>query len=176
MAEKLVVTLTENKEDKYKALIPQIEALIGVEKDLIANLANTTAALHQTFSFFWVGFYLVKDNELVLAPFQGPVACTRIRRGKGVCGTAWEQMKTVIVPDVELFPGHIACNAESKSEIVVPLISKGKVMGVLDVDSNRIDDFDETDKRYLEQICKLLVTNQYRSEYAYLNSNTEPIT
>ena len=160
MAEKLIISYSDNKEEKYKALIPQIEVLIGAEKDLIANLANTAAALHQTFSFFWVGFYLVKDGELVLAPFQGPVACTRIKRGKGVCGTAWEQEKTIIVPDVELFPGHIACNAESKSEIVVPLLSQGIVIGVLDIDSNLLNDFDETDKRYLELICDFLVTRQ----------------
>jgi GAF domain-containing protein len=158
MADNIFTPATENKEEKYKALVPQIEALIGKEKDLIANLANTAAALHQTFGFFWVGFYLVKDDELVLAPFQGPIACTRIKRGKGVCGTAWEMAGTIIVPDVELFPGHIACNMESKSEIVVPLISQGMVIGVLDIDSNKLNDFDETDKRYLEDICRLIET------------------
>ena len=157
MAENLFIPLTNKKEEKYKALVPQIEALTGKEKDLIANLANTAAALHQTFGFFWVGFYLVKDDELVLSPFQGPIACTRIKRGKGVCGLAWEKAETIIVPDVEQFPGHIACNSDSKSEIVVPLISQGTVIGVLDIDSNRLNDFDEADKKYLELICRLLV-------------------
>jgi len=141
---------------KYKTLILQIESITGAEKDLIANLANVAAALHQTFGFFWVGFYLVKDNELVLGPFQGPIACTRIKRGKGVCGAAWEAGKTIIVPDVAQFPGHIACNEESKSEIVVPLISQGVVIGVLDIDSNRHNDFNETDKLHLERICKII--------------------
>ena len=159
MAENLYIPFTENKEEKYKALIPQIEALIKAEKDLIANLANTAAALHQAFGFFWVGFYLVKDDELVLAPFQGPIACTRIKRGKGVCGLAWEKAETIIVPDVEQFPGHIACNSDSKSEIVVPLISQGIVIGVLDIDSNRLNDFDETDKKYLEQFCNIIETS-----------------
>ena len=156
MAENLYIPKTQDREEKYKALIPQIEALIGSEKDFIANLANTAAALHQTFGFFWVGFYLVKDGELVLAPFQGPIACTRIKRGRGVCGAAWEKAETIIVPDVEQFPGHIACNNESKSEIVVPLISQGTLIGVLDIDSNRLQDFNETDKRYLERICKII--------------------
>ena len=159
MAENLIIPETDNKEEKYKALIPQIEALIGREKDLIANLANTAAALHQTFGFFWVGFYLVKNDELVLSPFQGPIACTRIKRGKGVCGLAWEKAETIIVPDVEQFPGHIACNSDSKSEIVVPLISQGIVIGVLDIDSNRLNDFDETDKKYLEQFCNIIETS-----------------
>ena len=156
MAENLFIPKTGNKEDIYIALIPQIEALIGKEKDLIANLANTAAALHQAFGFFWVGFYLVKDDELVLAPFQGPIACTRIKRGRGVCGAAWESAMTIIVPDVEQFPGHIACNSESKSEIVVPLISDNTVFGVLDIDSNILNDFDETDRFYLEKICGLI--------------------
>ena len=158
MAETLIISVSEDKEEKYKALVPQIEALTGKEKDLTANLANTAAALHQTFGFFWVGFYLVKDGELVLSPFQSPIACTRIKRGKGVCGTAWEKAETVIVPDVKLFPNHIACNSESKSEIVVPLISHGAVIGVLDIDSNRLNDFDETDKQYLECICSIIIT------------------
>jgi len=156
MAENLFIPITENKEEKYKALLPQIEALIGKENDLIANLANTAAALHQAFGFFWVGFYLVKDDELVLAPFQGPIACTRIKRGRGVCGAAWESAMTIIVPDVEQFPGHIACNSDSKSEIVVPLISDNTVFGVLDIDSNMLNDFDETDQIYLEKICGLI--------------------
>jgi GAF domain-containing protein len=156
MAESLFIPATDDKEAKYKALVPQIEALTGKEKDLIANLANTAAALNQFFSFFWVGFYLVKGGELVLAPFQGPIACTRIKLGKGVCGKAWKTAKTVIVPDVEQFPGHISCNAESKSEIVVPLMDHGEVIGVLDIDSDRLDDFDETDQHYLEIILKNL--------------------
>jgi GAF domain-containing protein len=156
MAETLYIPTTEVKEEKYKALVPQIEALLKGEKDLIANLANTAAALHQTFRFFWVGFYLVKGDELVLAPFQGPIACTRIKRRKGVCGTAWEAAKTIIVSDVEQFPGHIACNSDSKSEIVVPLFSQGMVVGVLDIDSDRLNDFNETDKQYLERICTII--------------------
>jgi GAF domain-containing protein len=126
---------------------------------MIANLANTAAALHQTFGFFWVGFYLLKENELVLAPFQGPVACTRIQYGKGVCGTAWQRSETIIVPDVEQFPGHIACNARSKSEIVVPLFSKENMIGVLDIDSDQLNSFDETDKFYLEKICRKITAN-----------------
>jgi len=141
-----------SKEEKYRNLLAQIDALVGGESDLIANLANVAAALKQTFAFFWVGFYLVKDGMLVLGPFQGPVACTRIAYGRGVCGTAWKEQKTIIVPDVELFAGHIACNSESKSEIVVPLFSGGKVTGVLDIDSDRLNDFDETDAVFLEEI------------------------
>lgn len=156
MAENLVISQTENKEEKYKVLTPQIEALIGNEKDLIANLANAAAALHQTFGFFWVGFYIVRNDELVLGPFQGPIACTRIKPGRGVCGTAWESARTIVVADVEKFPGHIACNSESRSEIVVPLLSNGIVFGVLDIDSNRLNDFDETDQKYLENICRMI--------------------
>jgi GAF domain-containing protein len=156
IAENLYIMQSGNKEDRYKTLIPQIEALVRTEKDLIANLANISAAIHQTFGFFWVGFYLVKGDELVLAPFQGHVACTRIKRGKGVCGTAWDAAETVIVQDVNKFPGHIACSAESKSEIVVPLISGDNVFGVLDVDSDIRNNFDETDRIYLEEICKLI--------------------
>ena len=158
MAENLFIPKTGNKEDIYKALIPQIDALTGNEKDLIANLANIAAALHQAFGFFWVGFYLVKGDELVLAPFQGPIACTRIRRGRGVCGAAWESAQTIIVPDVEQFPGHIACNSASRSEIVIPLISDNTVFGVLDIDSDKLNDFDETDRMYLEKICRLIET------------------
>ena len=156
MAENLFIPKTDDKEAKYKALMLQIEALIGKETDMIANLANTAAALHQAFGFFWVGFYLIKNEELVLAPFQGPVACTRIKRGRGVCGSTWESAHTIIVPDVEQFPGHIACNSESKSEIVVPLISDNVVIGVLDIDSDKLNDFDETDKIYLENICRII--------------------
>jgi len=156
MAETLQILLTGNKEEKYRHLIPQLESLIGSEKDLIANLANTAAALHQTFGFFWVGFYLVREDELVLGPFQGPIACTRIKYGKGVCGTAWKEGKTIIVPDVEQFPGHIACNSQSKSEIVVPLFFDGNIIGVLDIDSDCLNSFDETDRFYLEKICDFL--------------------
>ena len=157
MSENLVIPKTDDKEEKYKALMPQIDALIGNEKDMIANLANMAAALHQTFGFFWVGFYLVKNNELVLAPFQGPIACTRIKRGRGVCGAAWESARTIIVPDVEKFPGHIACNSASKSEIVVPLMSDNTVFGVLDIDSEMLSHFDDTDRMYLEKICRIIM-------------------
>ena len=140
------------KEQIYVALLPQIRELVRKEHDLIANLANIAAALKQAFGFFWVGFYLVKDNELVLGPFQGPVACTRIPFGKGVCGTAWKERRTIIVPDVEQFLGHIACNSASKSEIVVPLFDNDEIIGVLDIDSDRLNEFDEVDARYLEII------------------------
>lgn len=151
MAEDLFV-LKGSKQEQYESLVPQIKALIDGEPDLVANLANVVAALKEQFGWFWVGFYLVKGDELVLAPFQGPVACTRIRYGKGVCGSSWEQKQTLIVPDVEQFPGHIACSSLSKSEIVVPVIRDGKVIGVLDVDSDALDEFDTTDQRYLEEI------------------------
>lgn len=141
------------KQATYQQLLPQIEALIGDEPDLTANLANTVAALHHTFKFWWTGFYLVQNNQLVLAPFQGQVACTRINFGKGVCGTAWQQKQTIIVPDVEKFEGHIACSSATQSEIVVPIIIDGEVVAVLDVDSEHLNNFDETDKTYLEQIA-----------------------
>lgn len=152
MAEDLLIG-TGNKEEKYRELLPQLHALVDTETDRVANLANVAAALKQTFDFFWVGFYRVKGDELVLGPFQGPVACTRIRLGKGVCGTAWKEAHTLIVPDVEKFPGHIACSSASKSEIVVPVIQEGNVIGVLDIDSDMPDSFDEIDARYLEEIC-----------------------
>ena len=152
MAENLLIH-TGNKEEKYRELFPQLQALVSSETNRIANLANIAAALKQTFHFFWVGFYMVEGNELVLAPFQGPIACTRIRFGRGVCGTAWKEAQTLIVPDVELFPGHIACSSDSRSEIVVPIIKEGNVIGVLDIDSDTPDSFDETDARYLEEIC-----------------------
>lgn len=155
MAENLIIS-NGNKEQQYQTLLPQIKALVAGETDVVANMANVAAALKQTFGFFWVGFYRVKDEMLVLAPFQGPLACTRIRYGKGVCGTAWKEARTQIVPDVELFPGHIACNSDSKSEIVVPIIKESKVVAVLDIDSDRLDNFDETDARYLEEICRML--------------------
>jgi L-methionine (R)-S-oxide reductase len=156
MAEDLNITTSTDKAEQYQSLIPQIEALLYGEPDLVANLANITAALKEQFKWFWVGFYLVKDGELVLGPFQGPVACTRIALGKGVCGAAWQQAKTLIVPDVETFPGHITCSSLSRSEIVVPVFYNGKVVAVLDMDSEELDQFDETDAQYLEQIVKLV--------------------
>lgn len=155
MAENLIVS-DGNKEQQYQTLLPQIESLLAGETDVIANMANIAAALKQTFNFFWVGFYRVKEDVLVLAPFQGPLACTRIRRGKGVCGTAWEEARTQVVPDVDQFPGHIACSSDSKSEIVVPILKDNEVVGVLDIDSDRLDSFDDTDARYLEEICRML--------------------
>jgi GAF domain-containing protein len=140
------------KEEQYRALIPQINALTEGEPDLIANLANIAGALKEQFGWFWVGFYLVKQDQLVLGPFQGPIACTRISKGRGVCGTSWAKAETLIVPDVEKFPGHIACSSLSKSEIVVPMINNGIVWGVLDVDSSDLNQFDETDKTFLEEI------------------------
>ena len=155
MAEDLI-KLTGTKQEIYEGLIPQIKGLVEGESDQVANLANVCAALKETFSFFWVGFYLVKEDDLVLGPFQGPVACTRIRKGKGVCGTSWEKGETILVPDVEAFPGHIACSSLSKSEIVVPLVKEGKVIGVLDVDSDQLNDFDETDAQHLSTLCTWL--------------------
>jgi len=151
MAEDLLIG-SGSKQEQYQAIVPQILALIEDEEDLVANLANITGALKEQFGWLWVGFYLVKKDVLVLGPFQGPVACTRIRKGKGVCGTAWEKGITMIVPDVELFPGHIACSSLSRSEIVVPLIRNGEVKAVLDVDSSVPNEFDETDRIYLEQV------------------------
>lgn len=156
MAEDLNITASTDKKEQYESLLPQIEALLYGEPDLVANLANVCAALKEQFKWFWVGFYLVKSNELVLGPFQGPVACTRIALGKGVCGASWQQEKTLVVPDVEQFPGHIACSSLSRSEIVVPLFNNGKVVAVLDVDSEELDQFNETDAHYLEAIVKLL--------------------
>lgn len=165
MAEDLQI-INGSKEEKYQALLPQIQALMAGEEDLIANLANVAAALQETFRFFWVGFYLVRptlshrqpaSEELVLGPFQGPVACTRIAKGRGVCGTAWATRTTQIVPDVEQFPGHIACSSKSKSEIVVPLTDeRQQVWGVLDIDSESLHTFDTTDARYLADICRLI--------------------
>lgn len=156
MAEELIISTSESKAEKYRTLIPQLEALVGDEKDAIANLANIAAALRQTMNFFWVGFYIVKDDQLVLGPFQGPIACTRIAFGKGVCGTSWKEQKTILVPDVELFPGHIACNSASKSEIVLPAFKNGSVALVLDVDSDVLNDFDNTDKEALEKVMRLI--------------------
>lgn len=156
MAENLYIPPTEDRKEKYLALIPQVESLITMEKDLVANLANVAAAIHQTFDFLWVGFYLIKENELVLAPFQGPVACTRIKYGKGVCGTAWQRREAIIVPDVDQFPGHIACNSRSKSEIVIPLSSDNQIIGILDIDSDQPNDFSPLDQKYLEHICQII--------------------
>lgn len=145
------------KEEKYELLVSQIRALIEGENDVIAVMSNVAAAIHQTMGFWWTGFYRVKGDELVLGPFQGPVACMHIPYGKGVCGTAWQRAETVVVEDVEQFPGHIACSSESKSEIVVPVFGgDGKVTAVLDIDSEKLATFDDTDRRYLEEICRLL--------------------
>lgn len=152
MAEDLNIIIG-SKEESYQNLLPQIKALIEGETDLIANLANIAAALKEQFNWLWVGFYLVKNDELVLGPFQGPVACSRIKKGRGVCGTAWQNKETLIVPDVSKFPGHIACSSLSKSEIVVPLIKDGEVFGILDVDSIHLSDFDEVDKVNLQEIA-----------------------
>lgn len=153
MAEDLQI-IEGDKKEIYESLLPQIEALIAGETDAVANMANVAAALKQAFDFFWVGFYIVKDDVLVLGPFQGPVACTRIRYGKGVCGTTWQEARTLLVPDVDQFPGHIACSSASKSEIVIPILQNGKVTGVLDIDSNTLNTFDETDKMYLEKLAE----------------------
>jgi GAF domain-containing protein len=155
MAEDLLI-IKGTKEEKYESLLPQIKALLEEEQDLVANLANVAAALKEQFGWLWVGFYLVKNDELVLGPFQGPVACTRIKKGKGVCGTTWAKAETLIVPDVEKFPAHIACSSLSRSEIVVPIIRHDKVIGVLDVDSVELDQYDTIDKFYLQQIVYLL--------------------
>ncbi len=155
MAEDLHI-IEGTKAEIYQSLIPQIKALTDGEPDLIANLANVAAALKEQFNWLWVGFYLVKKDELVLGPFQGPVACTRIKKGRGVCGAAWQNAATLIVPDVEKFPGHIACSSLSNSEIVIPLFKDGEVFGVLDVDSDLLNEFDEIDKQYLEEIVKPL--------------------
>jgi GAF domain-containing protein len=156
MAEQLNIPHTGNKKETYEAILPQIEALIGGEKDLIANMANVSAVLREAFHFLWVGFYLVKEEQLVLGPFQGPVACTRIQYGKGVCGTAWKQGEAIIVPDVDVFPGHIACSSSSRSEIVIPLISDNKVFAVLDIDSELLNRFDIDDRHYLTKVCAFL--------------------
>lgn len=155
MAEDLDI-IKGTKEEEYQSLIPQLNGLLAGETDLVANMANVTAALKEQFGWFWVGFYVVKNNELVLAPFQGPVACTRIQKGRGVCGSSWQQAKTLVVPDVEKFPGHIACSSLSKSEIVVPVLKGGEVVAVLDVDSEKYSFFDNTDKQYLEEIVQLI--------------------
>ncbi|TDG34978.1 GAF domain-containing protein [Pedobacter changchengzhani] len=157
MAEDLTINRTATKAEQYETLIPQIEGLLHGEDDFIANLANVSAALKEQFNWFWVGFYLVKNEQLVLGPFQGPVACTRIHKGKGVCGASWAQEKTLIVPNVDEFSGHIACASASKSEIVLPLIKDGEVIGVLDVDSEFLNHFDEIDNTYLAQVIAILL-------------------
>lgn len=157
MAEELHFTSNASREETYIALLPQISALISGEQDQVATLANIAAALRQAFGFFWVGFYLVKNNELVLGPFQGDIACTRIQKGKGVCGTSWYKKETLIVPDVDAFPGHIACSSLSRSEIVIPVFdTTNEVTMVLDVDSDQPDDFSEVDKLYLEQLAGII--------------------
>ena len=152
--ETLNLIQTDSREEQYKSLVPQIKALIADEPDLIANLANISAALKTGLGFYWIGFYLVKNNELVLGPFQGPIACTRIGKGKGVCGSVWQKEQTLIVPDVDQFPGHIACSSASRSEIVIPLMNNGEVLGVLDIDSDKLNDFSEVDEQYLKQILE----------------------
>ncbi|HIZ90595.1 MAG TPA: GAF domain-containing protein [Candidatus Bacteroides merdavium] len=159
MAEDLYIS-NGTKEERYAALLPQLKGLLSGETDEVANLANVAAALKETFGFFWVGFYRVVGDELVLGPFQGPVACTRIRKGRGVCGTAWQEARTLVVPDVDAFPGHIACSSLSRSEIVVPLLDgAGEVWGVLDIDSSEFNTFDDVDARFLEEACRLLARN-----------------
>ena len=157
MAENLVVSRSTEKKERYDVLIPQIEALVAGEKDVVANMSKVVAALRQAMGFFWVGFYIVREDQLVLGPFQGPIACTRINLGKGVCGTSWKEKRTIVVPDVDQFPGHIACSSDSKSEIVLPAFDKnGNVTLVLDVDSDRLNDFDETDAIYLERVMRIV--------------------
>ena len=156
MAEELTVMQNATKAERYQLLIPQVQALVSGEPDLIANLANIAAALKQTFNFFWVGFYLVKEDELVLGPFQGPIACTRIGFGKGVCGASWKEKKIYLVPNVDEFPGHIACSSASKSEIVLPAFKNNEVALILDVDSDCLDDFDSTDQTELTRIIKII--------------------
>lgn len=156
MSESLIVK-GGTKEELYQNIFPQIVSLLEDENDIIANMANLSACLAETFHFWWVGFYRVQGDELILGPFQGPIACTRIKKGRGVCGTSWQEEKTIIVPDVELFPGHIACSSASRSEIVVPVFKDAKVIAVLDIDSEHLSTFDETDRQWLEKIVSLLV-------------------
>ena len=162
MSQTLAITPGQSREDTYRELLPQLLAMIEAERDTIATLANLSAALHQAFGFHWVGFYLVKADELVLGPFQGPVACTRIAKAKGVCGAAWSKNKTQIVPDVEQFPGHIACSAQTKSEIVVPIHdNQGNVWAVLDIDSDKHGDFSDIDRAALEQLASCLLAGTF---------------
>ena len=156
MAEEIIIPKGVSKTEKYEALIPQLKSLVESEPDTIANMANISAALKEVFSFYWVGFYIVRGEQLVLGPFQGPIACTRIRYGKGVCGTAWKEQKTILVPNVDEFPGHIACSSLSKSEIVIPVFRQEEVVAVLDVDSESLNYFDKTDEKYLSEIVELV--------------------
>lgn len=156
MAENLIIASSSVKAERYETLLPQIEALTQGEPDLVANLSNIAAALKQTMNFFWVGFYIVRGKELVLGPFQGPIACTRIGFGRGVCGASWKEKRTVLVPDVEAFPGHIACSSDSRSEIVLPALHNNEVVLVLDVDSDKLNDFDETDRVWLEKLMRVV--------------------
>lgn len=158
MAEELIISTSSDKKEKYATLLPQLIALVSGETDRIANLSNIAAALKQSMNFFWVGFYLVNDGQLVLGPFQGPVACTRIPMGKGVCGTAWKEKKTIIVPNVDEFPGHIACSSDAKSEIVLPAFKNDEVFLVMDVDSDTLNDFDAIDAHALEQVMRMIET------------------
>jgi len=155
MAEELVLQ-HGHKVEQYQSILPQIQAIVEDESDVIANLANICAALKQQFGWFWIGFYLVKGNELVLGPFQGPIACTRIAKGRGVCGSAWQQQQVIVVPDVDQFPGHIACSSDSKSEIVLPIMKNGECVGVLDIDSDELNQFDEIDAEYLKQLISVI--------------------
>ncbi|KXZ66963.1 GAF domain-containing protein [Acinetobacter venetianus] len=155
MAEELILQQGQ-KAEQYQSITPQIQAIIEDETDVIANLANICAALKQQFDWFWIGVYLVKDNELVLGPFQGPIACTRIAIGRGVCGSAWQQQQVIIVPDVDQFPGHIACSSASRSEIVLPIMKNGECLGVLDIDSSELNQFDEVDAKYLKQLIAMI--------------------
>ena len=163
MAEELIISTSTDKQQRYEMLVPQIEALVSDEPDVVANLSNMAAALKQTMNYFWVGFYMVKNDpmptgrqELVLGPFQGPIACTRIGLGKGVCGTSWKEKRTIIVPNVDEFPGHIACSSASKSEIVLPAFKNNEVFLVLDVDSDELNDFDAVDEKYLEDVMRII--------------------
>ncbi|SKC73886.1 GAF domain-containing protein [Ohtaekwangia koreensis] len=156
MAEELIISTSASKKERYDILIPQIESLVDGEPDAVANLSNIAAALKQSMNFFWVGFYIVKNDQLVLGPFQGPIACTRINFGKGVCGASWKEKKTILVPNVDEFPGHIACSSASKSEVVLPAFKNGEVALVLDVDSDILDDFDETDCESLEKVMRII--------------------
>ena len=153
---------TTDKAERYRLFLPQFELLISDEKEEVSVLANASAALHEAFGFFWVGFYLVKDGQLILGPIQGSAACYRIRKGKGVCGTSWTEARTLIVPDVEQFPGHIACSSLSRSEIVVPILAGEQVKGVLDIDSDQLNSFDETDRHYLEKVAALIAKTIYQ--------------
>lgn len=156
MSENLIIDSSSSKEEKYATLLPQIDAVIDGEPDIIANMANVASMIQETFNFWWTGFYRVIGEQLVLGPFQGPMACTRIKFGRGVCGSAWKEEKTLVVPDVDAFPGHIACSSASRSEIVVPIKVEGKVVGVLDIDSENLSTFDETDQKWLEKVTDLL--------------------